>query len=57
MHYSRNAFSINDQDTITPKNGQNIGQRNGMSSTDIEELNEVYRLVSKCFVKSKRDTS
>ena len=47
MHYSRKSFSVNGRDTITPKNGQSIGQRNGMSTSDIEELNNIYRLVVK----------
>ena len=57
MHYNRISFSVNGRDTITPKiPNANIGQRNGMSPTDIEELNKVYRLVSKCFLDFKRDT-
>ena len=45
MHYSRFAFSKNGLETITPNNGASIGQRNGMSLTDIAELNAVYGLV------------
>eukprot|EP00111_Clytia_hemisphaerica_P000918 TCONS_00002686-protein len=42
MHYGKTAFTINGLDTITTKNGELIGQRNGMSSIDIDELNAVY---------------
>ena len=44
MHYGRTAFSKNGLETITPKMSQDvtIGQRNGMSTTDIAELNAVY---------------
>ncbi|XP_066936471.1 zinc metalloproteinase nas-14-like [Clytia hemisphaerica] len=42
MHYGKTAFTVNGLDTITTKNGELIGQRNGMSSIDIDELNAVY---------------
>ena len=46
MHYSRTAFSKNGLPTIEPKDAsKTIGQRNGMSPTDIAELNAVYGLV------------
>lgn len=47
MHYSRNAFSINGQDTIVPRvplpPGVVIGQRNGLSQGDIAAVQEIYR--------------
>ena len=47
MHYPKNAWSKNGGDTITPKIANVvIGQRSGMSATDIAELNAVYGLVS-----------
>ena len=43
MHYHSTAFSSNGQKTITPKQkGVTIGQRNGMSTIDKDELNAVY---------------
>ena len=43
MHYGRTDFSDNEQDTITPKESfAVIGQRDGMSNSDKEELNNVY---------------
>ena len=47
MHYGRNAFSINRRnrnfDTIVPKqSGAEIGQRRGLSETDLEHLNKAY---------------
>ena len=43
MHYPRNAFSKNGQDTITPldPNAQ-IGQRNGLSPADIAAVKAMY---------------
>ena len=42
MHYRANAFSINGQPTIIPRQqGARIGQRQGLSSTDWQHL-EVY---------------
>ena len=46
MHYRRNAFSKNGRDTITtldPTKQNVIGQRGGLSTIDIEELNAVYK--------------
>jgi len=43
MHYGRKGFSKNGQDTITTKGGAVIGQRNGLSTTDIEELRAIYK--------------
>jgi hypothetical protein len=46
MHYPRNAFSINGQDTIVPINplppGVVMGQRNGLSAGDIAAVNQMY---------------
>ncbi|GAB0087749.1 Metalloendopeptidase [Sergentomyia squamirostris] len=43
MHYPRNAFSINDKDTIIPRDPDaEIGQRVRISSGDIERLNKMY---------------
>ena len=45
MHYGRAAFSINTLDTITtidPVQQNVIGQRNGMSATDIQQINRMY---------------
>uniref|UniRef100_A0AAY5KMH6 Metalloendopeptidase n=2 Tax=Esox lucius TaxID=8010 RepID=A0AAY5KMH6_ESOLU len=44
MHYDNTAFSINGQDTITPIPYPNvpIGQRVGLSSTDILKINRLY---------------
>uniref|UniRef100_A0A7M5WZJ0 Metalloendopeptidase n=1 Tax=Clytia hemisphaerica TaxID=252671 RepID=A0A7M5WZJ0_9CNID len=47
LHYGRNSFgkTVNGvkQETITPKDSNAaIGQRNGMSKLDIEELNLIY---------------
>lgn len=46
MHYPANAFSINNQDTILPKKplppGVVMGQRDGLSATDIAAVLELY---------------
>ena len=43
MHYSRTAFSRNNQDTITPlQAGVNIGQRNGLSAGDRAAVRAIY---------------
>ncbi|KAJ0050124.1 hypothetical protein NL108_012201 [Boleophthalmus pectinirostris] len=44
MHYGRTAFSINGQDTITPKRDPNIsiGQRQGLSFWDVQRINMLY---------------
>uniref|UniRef100_A0A4W5K545 Metalloendopeptidase n=1 Tax=Hucho hucho TaxID=62062 RepID=A0A4W5K545_9TELE len=44
MHYGRTAFSINGMDSITPIPNPNvsIGQRRGMSTTDILRINRLY---------------
>lgn len=40
MHYPRDAFSVNGQDTIVPTQpGAQIGQRNGLSAGDIAAAN------------------
>lgn len=43
MHYSKDAFSKNGKATIVPRaRGVNIGQREGMSSGDIDEINKKF---------------
>lgn len=42
MHYPATAFSINGQATIVTVDGQPIGQRNGLSSGDIEAVRSIY---------------
>ena len=44
MHYPRRAFSKNGRDTIVPKNPRAvIGQRRGLSRTDIDEIKKFYQ--------------
>ena len=44
MHYYSTAFSINKKPTIVAKQPNAVfGQRNGMSETDIKEMNAVYQ--------------
>jgi hypothetical protein len=42
MHYPRNAFSINGQDTLVPQGAQAIGQRTHLSPGDIAAINSIY---------------
>ena len=42
MHYSRDAFSKNGRDTITPPAGVEIGQRTGLSNGDIAAVDYMY---------------
>ncbi|XP_036837597.1 high choriolytic enzyme 1-like [Oncorhynchus mykiss] len=44
MHYGKTAFSVNGMDTITPIPNPNvpIGQRQGLSTTDILRINRLY---------------
>ncbi|XP_021450047.2 high choriolytic enzyme 1-like [Oncorhynchus mykiss] len=44
MHYGKTAFSINGMDTITPipNPDVSIGQRQGLSTTDILRINRLY---------------
>ena len=44
MHYSRTAFSKNGQPTIETVNGESIGQRDGLSESDIQAVNFMYPL-------------
>ncbi len=46
MHYGKTSFSNNDLDTITPLNGQSIGQRNGVSHLDILDVRLMYQCIS-----------
>lgn len=42
MHYGKYAFSTNGQPTIEPKNGQTIGQRQGLSPYDVQAIRQLY---------------
>jgi Astacin (Peptidase family M12A) len=42
MHYPATAFSINGQPTIRTRNGEAIGQRNGLSPSDITAVKLMY---------------
>jgi hypothetical protein len=42
MHYPATAFSINGKPTIVTKDGQAIGQRNGLSKGDIKGMSLMY---------------
>lgn len=43
MHYPKNAFAIyEDKDTIIPRGGQEIGQREKMSDLDIATIKKIY---------------
>ena len=42
MHYPAKAFSKNGQDTIRTRDGTAIGQRNGLSRSDIESVRKMY---------------
>ena len=47
MHYSAYSFTINGNPTIVPKPESGVeldqlGQRDGMSDLDVEEMNAVY---------------
>lgn len=44
MHYAAYDFSKNGRPTITAKfsGGENMGQRNGLSATDIGKINRMY---------------
>jgi hypothetical protein len=42
MHYPATAFSINGQPTIVTKNGQSIGQRDGLSKGDVAAMRLMY---------------
>lgn len=42
MHYSRDAFSKNGLDTITPPAGVEIGQRGGLSNGDVAAVDLMY---------------
>ncbi len=42
MHYPRTAFSINGLPTILTKDGQDIGQRTGLSPRDISSVQLLY---------------
>ena len=42
MHYPRDAFSSNGQDTIVALGGQRIGQRDGLSAGDVAAIRSIY---------------
>lgn len=42
MHYPATAFSVNGQPTIRVKGGQSIGQRQGLSSGDVNAVRLMY---------------
>jgi hypothetical protein len=42
MHYPEKAFSTNEQPTIQTKNGESIGQRDGLSKGDISAIKNMY---------------
>jgi len=42
MHYPETAFSINGKPTIKTVNGQQIGQRNGLSPGDLSAMKTMY---------------
>ena len=42
MHYPRTAFSRNGQDTIVAVGGQAIGQRTGLSASDVAAVRAMY---------------
>ena len=44
MHYDKFAFSKNDQPTIETLNGEDIGQRSGLSDVDVQAVNFMYPL-------------
>ena len=43
MHYGPYAFSKNGRKTITAKNDQTIGQRQGLSYGDVEQAKAMYK--------------
>ena len=45
MHYGPMAFSKNGQATIVPVGGQQIGQRNGLSTGDIAAIRQLYPML------------
>jgi len=42
MHYPRTAFSMDGSETVIPKNGVKIGQRDGLSEGDIATIRMLY---------------
>lgn len=42
MHYNETAFSKNGQPTIETLNGEDVGQRNGLSAGDIQAVRALY---------------
>lgn len=57
MHYPRNAFTRNGQDTIIPIDpNANPGQREGLSPGDIAAVNEMYKVLAPTPIKLISDT-
>ena len=46
MHYGPKAFSRNGQYTMLATNQQSIGQRQGLSASDIKQANILYGCIS-----------
>ena len=44
MHYPENAFSKNGNPTIETLNGEDVGQRSGLSDADVQAVNFMYPL-------------
>ena len=42
MHYGPKAFTIDGSDTIVANNGQSIGQRQGLSTKDVQQARQLY---------------
>ena len=52
MHYSSHSFSKNGKATIIPRKNVVIGQRNGFSNLDLQEINALYQCNSKFYLKA-----
>ncbi|XP_055349084.1 hatching enzyme 1.2-like [Paramacrobiotus metropolitanus] len=56
MHYEKNAFAISSNVwTIRPKSpwqNTQLGQNNGLSATDIQEINSIYKLCATTWYES-----
>uniref|UniRef100_T1KWG6 Metalloendopeptidase n=2 Tax=Tetranychus urticae TaxID=32264 RepID=T1KWG6_TETUR len=55
MHYGSHAFAKGFGATISPlKDGVTIGQRRGLSATDITKINKLYKCNSRRFLKAHK---